>query len=134
MMLDENELGLILHATGCNVRGTRQGSHGHRNYFVAGESSRDDVAWRVLVARGFAERYRHWLDEVGPPACYYTVTPAGARAAGLSEAAIVRACGTPEERAKQRRAYERARETRRRRRWADIDRSRVAYAHDGPSA
>lgn len=102
----DRERELVRHALGCWDGYGRRTKEGYRNHFVASVGSRDDLTWQSIATRGLAKAGRFHLDETGGSNIYY-VTRAGARLAGLSEAAIVRACGTLEEQTRQREKYER---------------------------
>jgi len=113
----DHELALVRHALGCWDGYGRRALEGYRNHFVTSDGSKADAVWQSLVTRGLAESRPFNLDQIGSSTIYF-VTREGARLAGLSEAAIVRACGTREEQAKQRAKYQRDRERRAR---ADAD-------------
>lgn len=115
----DRERELVRHALGCCDGYGRRALEGYRNHFVASDGSKDDVVWQSLVTRGLAESRPFNLDQRGTSTLYF-VTREGARLAGLSEAAIVRACGTDQERSKQLAKYSRDRQRRRvrnERRW-----------------
>ena len=105
--LTDAELSMIRHAIGYDAP---RGKQGHRNRYCVGTDAYADIVWRGLVARGLATR-----SSRSPAAddTLYFVTADGARAAGLSEAAIVRACGTDKEQSEQREKYTRANARRR---------------------
>lgn len=107
----DRERELVRHALGCWDGYGRRPVEGCRNHFVASTGSADDRAWQSIATRGLVVAGRLVLDQTGGSTIYY-VTREGARLAGLSEAAIVRACGTREERARQRAKYQRDRERR----------------------
>lgn len=107
----DKERELVRHALGCWDGFGRRTVEGYRNHFVATADSADDRAWQSIVTRGLAVAGRFVLDQTGGSTIYY-VTREGARLAGLSEAAIVRACGTHEEKTRQRVKYQRDRERR----------------------
>lgn len=100
MTLTEEELRMVRHAIGYDAP---RGKQGYRNRYCVGTDTSADIVWRGLVERGLATR-----SSRSPAASdsLYFVTVEGARAAGLGEAAIVRACGTEEEQRKQRAKYE----------------------------
>lgn len=114
-----SERELVRHALGCWDGFGRRPIEGYRNHYVATKGTEDDLRWQSIVARGLATAHRFHLDESGRSTIYY-VTREGARLAGLSEAAIVRACGTREEQAKQRAKYQRDRERRAERYWRNV--------------
>lgn len=125
----DRERELVRHALGCWDGCGRRTQEGYRNYFVAAIDSPNDRVWQSLVTRGLATVRPFPFNEVEPTSLYYA-TREGARLAGLSEAAIVRACGTREEQAKQCERRERERERRRvrtERRWM-IEGSALALA------
>lgn len=105
--LTDTELSMVRHAIGYDAP---RGKQGYRNRYCAGTDADADIVWRGLVARGLATKSPRSpnVDD-----SLYFVTADGARAAGLSEAAIVRACGTDEEQRNQRAKYERANARRR---------------------
>lgn len=115
----DRERELVRHALGCWDGYGRRPVEGYRNHFVASTGSADDRAWQSIATRGLAVAGRFVLDQTGGSTIYY-VTREGARLAGLSEAAIVRACGTREERARQRAKYQRDRERRSARYWRNV--------------
>lgn len=106
------ELKLARHALGCWDGFGRRPVEGHRNYFVATKGSNDDRRWQSMVTRGLATTRHFHLDESGNSSIYY-VTREGARLAGLSEAAVIRACGTDEERRRLRQKRDRDKERKR---------------------
>lgn len=108
--LTDTERSMIRHAIGYDAP---RGKQGYRNRYCVGTDTDADIVWRGLVARGLATKSLRGPN--GDDSLYF-VTPDGARAAGMSEAAIVRACGTDEEQSKQRAKYNR---TNARRRKAD---------------
>lgn len=115
----DHELALVRHALGCRDRYNRRALEGYRNHAVTSDGSKDDIVWQSLVTRGLAVACPFIFDQRGTSTLYF-VTREGARLAGLSEAAIVRACGTREEQAKQRAKYQRDRERRAERYWRNV--------------
>lgn len=118
----DRERDLVCHAVGCWDGYGRRALAGHRNHFAASPGSEDDRVWSSLVGRGLAT--------VSPPTSWlpynlYRATAEAARLAGLSEAAIVRACGTPEQQRREREKRDRDAELRRAR---ALKRQRVALA------
>lgn len=115
----ERERELVRHALGCWDGFGRRPIEGYRNHFVASTGSADDRVWQSIATRGLATAHHFHLDESDRSTIYY-VTREGPRLAGLSEAAIVRACGTREEQSKQRAKYQRDRERRSARYWRNV--------------
>ena len=125
----DRERELMRHALGCWDGSGRHALDGYRNHFVAIAGSPNDLAWQSLVTRELATVSPFPFNEA-EPTNIYRATREGARLAGLSAAAIVRACGTREEQAKQRDRRDRERERRRvrsERRWM-IEGSALALA------
>lgn len=109
-LLNENERELLCHAVGW----TRCGMKGARNHSCVSPGSREDGAWGAMVERGLA-RLARVPSELSGGSNVYAVTPEGCRLIGMTEAAIVRACGTPEQRQRQHQRYRSATERRRKR-------------------
>lgn len=105
--LSDRERDNMRHAVGADAR---RGTDGYRNHYVASPGSQDDLSWQRLVSIGYATS--HGANSLTGGSNCYTVTRDGCAAIGLSKAAIIRACGSQDEKQAQHAERSRQRDAR----------------------